>query len=202
MGTLTVRENLMFSANLRLSSMSQKDKRQRVEDTLQELGLTSCADTKVSHIIICSLIISICVAFACKNFTVMKHVYNWLYAFTEIALDQKSITTFISHFKERVLVQLALDSCDYVIGWFRVHPRSIRRRKEANKHWNGTHHQSGYLVPGRTNYRTRLQYRRCSHDASTEVKRTLPSGVYGHSESSTEPGNPLLAICISITRNA
>jgi len=55
MGTLTIRENLMFSANLRLpSSMSQKDKRQRVKDTLQELGLTSCADTKVSHIIICN----------------------------------------------------------------------------------------------------------------------------------------------------
>jgi len=50
MGTLTVRENLMFSANLRLpSSLSKKDKRQRVEETLQELGLTSCADTKVSH---------------------------------------------------------------------------------------------------------------------------------------------------------
>ena len=54
MGTLTVRENLMFSANLRLSaSLSQKEKRHRVEETIQELGLTSCADTKVSHIIKC-----------------------------------------------------------------------------------------------------------------------------------------------------
>lgn len=53
MGTLTVRENLMFSANLRLSnSLSQKDKRQRVEEILQELDLTSCADTRVSRIII------------------------------------------------------------------------------------------------------------------------------------------------------
>jgi len=52
MGTLTVRENLMFSANLRLpTSVSQKEKRHRVEETIQELGLTSCADTKVSHII-------------------------------------------------------------------------------------------------------------------------------------------------------
>jgi len=51
MGTLTVRENLMFSANMRLpNSLPKKDKRQRVEETLQELGLTSCADTKVSHI--------------------------------------------------------------------------------------------------------------------------------------------------------
>jgi len=50
MGTLTVRENLMFSANLRLpSSVSQKDKRQKVDEILHELGLTACADTKVSH---------------------------------------------------------------------------------------------------------------------------------------------------------
>jgi len=52
MGTLTVRENLMFSANLRLpNSLSQEDKRQRVEDIVQELGLTVCADTKVGHIL-------------------------------------------------------------------------------------------------------------------------------------------------------
>jgi len=52
MGTLTVRENLTFSANLRLpSSLSQKEKRNRVEETLQELGLVSCADTKVSNIL-------------------------------------------------------------------------------------------------------------------------------------------------------
>jgi len=51
MGTLTVRENLMFSANLRLpESLSQKNKRQRVDETIQELGLTSCADTKVCHV--------------------------------------------------------------------------------------------------------------------------------------------------------
>jgi len=52
MGTLTVRENLMFSANLRLPGrLSQNDKRSRVEGILQELGLTACADTKVSSII-------------------------------------------------------------------------------------------------------------------------------------------------------
>jgi ATP-binding cassette, subfamily G (WHITE), member 2 len=48
-GTLTVRENLMFSANLRLpSSKSHKSKCRRVENTIKELGLTTCADTKVS----------------------------------------------------------------------------------------------------------------------------------------------------------
>ena len=53
MGTLTVRENLMFSANLRLpNSLSQKDKSQRVEEILQKLDLTSCADTRVSRIIL------------------------------------------------------------------------------------------------------------------------------------------------------
>jgi len=52
MGTLTVRENLMFSANLRLpDSLSQKEKHHRVTETIQELGLTSCANTKVSNIL-------------------------------------------------------------------------------------------------------------------------------------------------------
>ena len=48
MGTLTVRENLMFSASLRLpSTISKRDKRRKVEDTLSELGLGDCADSKV-----------------------------------------------------------------------------------------------------------------------------------------------------------
>jgi len=52
MGTLTVRENFTFSANLRLpDNLSQKEKRHRVEETIQELGLTSCANTKVSNIL-------------------------------------------------------------------------------------------------------------------------------------------------------
>jgi len=52
MGTLTVRENLMFSANLRLpDSLSRKEKRHRVKEIIQELGLTSCANTKVSKIL-------------------------------------------------------------------------------------------------------------------------------------------------------
>ena len=51
MGTLTVRENLMFSANLRLPKViSQKEKEKKVEDTLYELGLQSCADSKVTNI--------------------------------------------------------------------------------------------------------------------------------------------------------
>jgi len=52
MGTLTVRENLMFSANLRLpDSLSRREKRHRVKETLQELGLMSCANTKVSNVL-------------------------------------------------------------------------------------------------------------------------------------------------------
>ena len=47
-GTLTVRENLMFSANLRLpSSISKKEKEARVDEIIVELGLTRCADSKV-----------------------------------------------------------------------------------------------------------------------------------------------------------
>ncbi|XP_078488410.1 broad substrate specificity ATP-binding cassette transporter ABCG2 isoform X2 [Ciona intestinalis] len=49
-GTLTVRENLWFSANLRLPrSVSQKDKKKRIEEILYDLGLTMCADTKIGN---------------------------------------------------------------------------------------------------------------------------------------------------------
>ena len=48
MGTLTIRENLMFSANLRLpKSVNIEGKKARVEETLNNLGLNHCADTKV-----------------------------------------------------------------------------------------------------------------------------------------------------------
>ncbi|KAL1023775.1 hypothetical protein UPYG_G00045960 [Umbra pygmaea] len=48
MGTLTVRENLRFSAALRLpSSVPLKEKEARVNHLITELGLTKVADTKV-----------------------------------------------------------------------------------------------------------------------------------------------------------
>lgn len=49
MGTLTVRENLLFSANLRLNPKqhSTKNKHSRVDAIIQDLGLTDCANTKV-----------------------------------------------------------------------------------------------------------------------------------------------------------
>ena len=48
MGTLSVRENLHFSAALRLhSSTSGRERKQRVEKVIRELGLQNCADTKV-----------------------------------------------------------------------------------------------------------------------------------------------------------
>lgn len=49
MGTLSVRENLLFSANLRLNpkEFSTADKHSRVNAILQDLGLTDCANTKV-----------------------------------------------------------------------------------------------------------------------------------------------------------
>lgn len=51
MGTLSVRENLRFSANLRLDPRrhSSADKLQRVDALLDQLGLNDCADTKVGH---------------------------------------------------------------------------------------------------------------------------------------------------------
>ena len=49
MATLTVRENIMFSANLRLpASVSQRVKCRRVDEIIEELGLVRCADNKIS----------------------------------------------------------------------------------------------------------------------------------------------------------
>lgn len=49
MGTMTVRENLHFSAALRLpSSVSVKEKEERVTQIISELGLSKVANTKVS----------------------------------------------------------------------------------------------------------------------------------------------------------
>jgi len=48
MGSLTVRENLVFSANLRLRKrLSKADRDLLVEDTIMELGLMKCADSQV-----------------------------------------------------------------------------------------------------------------------------------------------------------
>lgn len=49
MGTLSVRENLLFSANLRLNPQqhSNKEKQSRVDAIIQDLGLTDCAYTKI-----------------------------------------------------------------------------------------------------------------------------------------------------------
>ncbi|XP_059384535.1 broad substrate specificity ATP-binding cassette transporter ABCG2-like [Carassius carassius] len=48
MGTLTVRENLRFSAALRLpKSIRQREKDEKIERLIQELGLTKVADSRV-----------------------------------------------------------------------------------------------------------------------------------------------------------
>ena len=47
-GTLSVRENIVFSANLRLPlSMSYAERLKRVERIIQQLHLTECADTRM-----------------------------------------------------------------------------------------------------------------------------------------------------------
>ena len=48
MGMLTVKENIQFSASLRLpKSMSWNERNERVEEVIAELGLTKCAHTRV-----------------------------------------------------------------------------------------------------------------------------------------------------------
>ncbi|XP_059139433.1 broad substrate specificity ATP-binding cassette transporter ABCG2-like [Physella acuta] len=50
MGTLTVRENFEFSATLRLpKSVKKSERRERVNQTIYELGLTEVADSKVGN---------------------------------------------------------------------------------------------------------------------------------------------------------
>ena len=50
MGTLTVKENIMFSANMRLSAeIPRKEKERRVDETIEELGLSHVADQKVKN---------------------------------------------------------------------------------------------------------------------------------------------------------
>ena len=47
-GTLTVRENLHFSAALRLPSrMTHTQRKERVDRVIEELGLKNCANQKV-----------------------------------------------------------------------------------------------------------------------------------------------------------
>jgi ATP-binding cassette, subfamily G (WHITE), member 2 len=47
-GTLSVRENLLFSANLRLPTyISKTEKRRRVDDAIELLGLWKCSDTRI-----------------------------------------------------------------------------------------------------------------------------------------------------------
>ncbi|CAF3486276.1 unnamed protein product, partial [Rotaria sp. Silwood2] len=49
-GTLTVRETLLFSANVRLpEEVTYEERVQRVTKTIQDLSLESCADTKVGN---------------------------------------------------------------------------------------------------------------------------------------------------------
>ena len=55
MGTLSVRENLQFSAALRLPShMTRQQRRDRVERVIEILNLQKCASTKVISAEYCS----------------------------------------------------------------------------------------------------------------------------------------------------
>ena len=51
MGTLSVRENLAFSAALRLPmSLSRRERAKKVENVINELGLAHVASTRVCSI--------------------------------------------------------------------------------------------------------------------------------------------------------
>jgi ATP-binding cassette subfamily G (WHITE) protein 2 len=49
-GTLTVRENIIFSANLRLpQSVTREERLERVDRIIEQLGLSKCADTRMGN---------------------------------------------------------------------------------------------------------------------------------------------------------
>lgn len=74
MGTLTVRENLCFSAALRLpSSLPQSEKMARVGLLIDELGLTNVADSKV-HAHTCST----CLSYTVKTLQTLQRRVNAL----------------------------------------------------------------------------------------------------------------------------
>ena len=88
-GTLTVRENLMFSANLRLpSDISQKEKVQRVEDTLYELGLEKCADSKVCVLFIILIALLYCQIYHKSIILIIQPVSNnFIISLSSLAVD-------------------------------------------------------------------------------------------------------------------
>ena len=50
MATLTVRENIMFSANMRLpDKTTEEDKMKKVDSLIKELGLSKCADNQIGN---------------------------------------------------------------------------------------------------------------------------------------------------------
>jgi len=62
MGMLTVRENIEFSAALRLpSSTTQSQRCEKVDEVIADLGLSACANTRVS---------------SCSVFTRFEHQLN------------------------------------------------------------------------------------------------------------------------------
>ena len=71
MGTLSVRENLQFSAALRLpGDMTRDQRRERVEGVIETLGLYQCANTKVRltctctwNYIVCTYVLQLYVFF-------------------------------------------------------------------------------------------------------------------------------------------
>ena len=73
MGTLTVRENLLFSASLRLpKEFGKEDRKLRVEMILSDLGLSGVADSKVSINFRCRSKLNLCMTMSEKQLKCTK----------------------------------------------------------------------------------------------------------------------------------
>lgn len=143
MGTMTVRENLEFSAALRLpKDFTKKDREKRVNSIIQDLGLFRCADTRVSLFI----------------YEQVQNVSKWASILTLVSALKKYFTPSKIlvgdvNFIRRSLLHLILFTLLLIIlsiGWNGWNPRCFRRGKTTDEYRNGIDNITGILISWRT----------------------------------------------------
>lgn len=140
MGTFTVRENLLFSANLRLnpSLYTNMDKQVKVDDIIQELGLTDCANTKVQTL---------------HHRSLPKHI---------TCLNRLLVNA-------GVYVLLGFWCFRVCSDRDRVPARRVGGGEEEVQHRDGACHVSVAAVPRRAHHRAGFKHRQQHHQSTAQV---------------------------------
>lgn len=143
MGTLTVRENLRFSAALRLpSSVPQSEKEARVNHLIKELGLTKVADSKV-NMHTCDL----------TTGTLL------------------SASGFQSGRQDKLTAGFHL--CVFSLGGHTDDPGNLWWREKEDKHWDGVDYWSLSSFFGWTNHWAGCQYSKLCPAVTKKVSNIL-----------------------------